>query len=73
MDRLPRPRRPLPPGALRRRPRPLLRAVVYTTAEQPPRLSVNRYPRHDRPGRVVIGIALRVGHCRLLSLVWRRP
>lgn len=46
-----------------------LHAIVYRTAFPAPWVAWNRYDCDPRP----IGIALRVGRRRLLSIVWRRP
>lgn len=45
----------------------VVRVVVYTTAERPPLVVPNRYPSG------LIGVAIRVGRRRLLSIVWRKP
>ncbi len=42
-------------------------AVVYTTAARAPWVKLNRYPG------VVIGVALKAGRRRVLSILWGRP
>jgi hypothetical protein len=44
-----------------------MRVLVYTTANRPPFIVPNRYPGG------LIGIGIRVGRRRLLSIVWRKP
>jgi hypothetical protein len=44
-----------------------MRAVIYTTADRPSFIVPNRYPSG------LIGVAIRIGRRRLLSIVWRNP
>jgi len=48
-------------------PNPELRFVITRTADPAPWLTWNRYPSG------IIGAAFKLGHRRMLSVVWRKP